>query len=213
MGQDPRANRFLIDLPIDFSEIATAGATEGVAARGVRQQAAARLLGPLESIWPGIAVLVAVILAALGASRSALKPSAACRKCGRPVCTRCDPGLPGEDLCGQCVNVFLRKSVADPPARIRKEARVRAYQILRVRFLRALGLFSGGGGHVMMGEVALGTGLLFALAFCLTLAAGVPHLIRAPGSGLAAVAAAGFGAVILAAVYLLSVRDLFGKTR
>jgi len=213
MGQDPRANRYLIDLPIVFGDIATAGADEAVAARGVRQQAAVRLFGPLESIWMGIAILVAVMLAALGAGRSALKPSSACRKCGRPVCARCDPGLPAEELCGQCVNVFLRKSVADPPARIRKEARVRAYQILRSRFLRALSLFSGGGGHVMMGEVALGTGLLFALAFCLTLAAGVPHLIRAPESGIAAVTAAGLGATVVAAVYLFSVRDMFGKTR
>jgi tetratricopeptide (TPR) repeat protein len=213
MGQDPRANRYLIDLPIAFADVATAGEDPSVAARGVRQQAAARLFGPLQSVWPGVAILVAVILAVLGAARSALKPSAACRKCGRPVCARCDPGLPGEDLCGQCVNVFLRKSVADPPARIRKEARVRAYQILRTRVLRALSLFSGGGGHVMMGEVALGTVLLFALVFCLTLAAGVPALIRAPQSGIGAVTAAALGAVFVAAVYLLSVRDLFGKTR
>ncbi len=213
MGQDPRANRYLIDLPIVFSDIATAGADEAVAARGVRQQAAARLFGPLESIWLGVAILVAALLAALGASRSSLKPSSACRKCGRPVCARCDPGLPAEELCGQCVNVFLRKSVADPPARIRKEARVRAYQILRTRFLRALSLFSGGGGHVMMGEVALGTGLLFALAFCVTLAAGVPQVIRSPESGIAAVATAGLAAAVVAAVYFFSVRDLFGKTR
>lgn len=213
MSAPPRANLYLIDSGLVFADVASLGSGAELASRGVRAQATSRIFGPLAAIWPGLVVALALLLGALGALRKRLAPSEACRKCGRPVCSRCDPGLPSEGLCGQCVNVFLRKSVADPPARIRKEARVKAYQIFRVRLARTLGVLLGGGGHIALGEIALGTGLLLAIALCLAIAFGVFNVLRAPEQGIAWALTAGLCAVLCLTLYLVAVRDLFSKTR
>ncbi len=218
MGQDFHANAFLIDIDLPWSEIARAGTDADLAELGVRRQAEARLFGPLRAISIGVAVFVGLCLVLLTLLRSKLRPSAACEKCGRPVCNRCDPTLPDDRLCGQCVNVFLKRAAADPPARIRKEARVKAYQVLRVRVARLLSVALGAGGQVALGSPLAGAALLFLLLFLLANALGLffPALaapFRPPFAGPLSAGLALASFVLLLPVYVLAVRDTFVKTR
>ncbi len=213
MSAPPRANVFLIDSGIVFADVAALGSSPELASRGVRQQAERRIFGAFEPVQTPAIVFLLAALVALGVLRARLRPSEACRKCGRPVCARCDPGLPSEGLCGQCVNVFLRKSVADPPARIRKEAKVKAYQIFRLRLVRGLAVLLGGGGHIAVGETGLGAGLLFGLVFFGVLATGLLNVLRPPEEGIVATVAAVVAGLVAVLLYIVAVRDLFSKTR
>ncbi|MHB1843839.1 MAG: tetratricopeptide repeat protein [Deltaproteobacteria bacterium] len=209
-GDDLRANRYLIDVPLTWGEIAETG--RGSLASGVRSQAMARLFGPLSrSALPAAGVVMALlfILAILGPR---MRPSSQCVKCGRPVCGRCDADLAGDGLCGQCVNVFIRRSVADPPARIRKEARVKAYQSWRGMLVRALAVLLGGGGHVAGGQPLVGYVLLWSLAFLGLNAFGGASFFRTPVAGLWVVRLLLFGLLLLP-VYGLAVRSVFMDER
>ncbi len=209
-GDDLRANRYLIDAPLSWAEISRAG-TEGYG-REVRAQAEARLFGPLAGVPLAAAGVVAGLLALLTLLASRLRPCSQCVKCGRAVCGRCDADLAGDGLCGQCVNVFIRRSVADPPARIRKEARVKAYQAFRQSLVRALALLFGGGGHLVGGQPLVGYAVLWSLAFLAINAAGAANFLRAPLGGLWLVRLLVFGLLLLP-VYGLAVRSAFSDDR
>ncbi len=199
-----RANRYLIDVPLAWSEISGAGARE--TEEGVRRQVAARLLGPLAGEEAPAAGALALFLLLFNLLGRRLRPCSQCAKCGRPVCGRCDVGLAGDGLCGQCVNVFIRRSVSDPPARIRKEAKVRAYQAYRATTLRTLA-FLGGAGHLASGRPLVGVVIAWLVAF-FTLNAFWGDLLRSPTPGLAALRIV-LCLALLAPIYLLSVRDIF----
>ncbi|MHB8418972.1 MAG: tetratricopeptide repeat protein [Myxococcales bacterium] len=209
-ADDLRANRYLIDVALPWSEIAGADAED--VAGGMRTQAEVRLFGPLAGAEPGVAAALALLLAALGFGKRRLRPCSQCVKCGRPVCSRCDPGLAGEGLCGQCVNVFIRRSASDPPARIRKEARVRAYQSFRQSTLRALAVALGGAGHLASGRPLEGIAILWVGAFLLLNATGAGDFLRSPVPGAWAVRFALF-ALPLLPLYALSVRSVFQEQR
>ena len=199
-----RANRYLIDVPLAWSEISATGARE--TEQGVRHQVGMRLLGPLAGLEiPAAGALVIFLLALSGLGRR-LRPCSQCAKCGRPVCGRCDVGLAGDGLCGQCVNVFIRRSASDPPARIRKEAKVRAYQAYRATTVRTLA-FLGGAGHLASGRPLLGVLIAWSVAF-FSLNAFWGDFIRAPTPGLTLLRV-GLFLLLLSPIYLLSVRDIF----
>jgi hypothetical protein len=205
-GDELRANRYLIDVPLAWTEIAGAGA--GEAEEGVRSQVSARLLGPLAGSELPTAVVLGLFFFVLSVSKRRLRPSSQCAKCGRPVCGRCDLGLAGEGLCGQCVNVFIRRSASDPPARIRKEAKVRAYQAYRATTVRVLAVILGGAGHLASGRPLIGVVVLWTAAFLVLNAFGWGEVLRSPTPGLALLRVVLFVALLLP-VYLLSVRDIF----
>ncbi|HUB08358.1 MAG TPA: tetratricopeptide repeat protein [Myxococcales bacterium] len=209
-ADDLRANRYLIDVGLPWADIASAG-SEDVAA-GVRMQVEGRLFGPLAGDEVPVAAVLGLLLLALTVGRRRIRPCSQCVKCGRPVCTRCDIGLAGDGLCGQCVNVFIRRSVSDPPARIRKEARVRAYQSFRQTTIRALAVVLGGAGHLAAGKPVLGFLILWSGAFLLLNALGFGDLLRAPIPGAWALRTAVF-ALLLLPIYALSVRDVFREER
>jgi tetratricopeptide (TPR) repeat protein len=217
MGQDFHANAFLVDVDLPWSEITKAGTDGELTEMGARRQAEALLFGPLHGISLGVAVFVGLFLSLLTLLRPKLQPSASCEKCGRPVCGRCDPGLSDERLCGQCVSVFLKRSAADPPARVRKEARVKAYQLLRVRVARLLSIALGAGGQVALGSPLAGLAVLFVLLFFIDNGLGVffPVMtpLRAPYTGPLTVALALASVLLILPVYFLSVRDTFVRTR
>jgi tetratricopeptide (TPR) repeat protein len=199
-----RANRYLIDVPLAWAEIASVGASE--TEEGVRRQVGARLLGPLageELPAAGALVVLLLVLSALGRR---LRPCSQCAKCGRPVCGRCDVGLAGDGLCGQCVNVFIRRSASDPPARIRKEAKVRAYQAYRTTTVRTLA-FLGGAGHLASGRPLIGALVAWSVAF-FTLNAFWGDFLRSPTPGLTLLRIV-LCLVLLSPIYLFSVRDVF----
>lgn len=160
---DFRANRWILDVPVALPairELAHADGTPGLAAEAVR----ARLAGGLPpAAWPLGPLALLALLWLLGLAGRSLRPSGACARCGRPACARCD--AQAGPLCGQCVNVFVRKGVVEPRDRARKEAQVRRHEAVELWTARVLALLGGGAGHVWRGDVVRGFLVLFALAF------------------------------------------------
>jgi hypothetical protein len=209
---DFAANRYLVDVPVPAGKV-LALANAGASRDALRDWAAARVAGPMpRAVWPfaGLAVLGLLWLFGLGAAR--LGPSGACEKCGGPACRRCESGA--GRLCGQCVNVFLRKGVVDPRDRVRKEAQVRRRARAAAVATRVLAIAGGGAGHVWSGAVVAGSLVLAALlflGFVVVFWRGLlppPHPSPHVLAGKLAVAAPA-----AAVVWALAVRDAFRRTR
>ncbi len=209
--EDFRANRWLIDVPVRAAEVSRLASDE--APRAVGEAVLATLAGPFPRwSWPWGLLGVALALWPIGLARRRLAPSAPCERCGRPACHRC--GTVTGQLCGQCVNVFLKKGVVDARDRARKEAQVRWHARRRRLVARALAVVGGGAGHVWHGEAARGALVLLGLAFLVALAVSWRGLLPAahPSAWLARSRVA--VAVSLALlVWVLAARDLFCRTR
>lgn len=206
------ANLYLVDVPVPSAKVLALANGEASAA-ALRAWASAGIAGALpRDAWPwmGAGLVAALWLLALVAGR--LSPSVPCDKCGGPACRRCDGGA--TQLCGQCVNVFLRKGVVDPRDRTRKEAQVRRHARLSAIATRVLAVAGGGAGHVWNGAAVAGSLVLVALlflGFVVVFWRGVlppphpsPHVL--------------FGKLAFAApaalvVWGLAVRDAFRRTR
>jgi tetratricopeptide (TPR) repeat protein len=205
-----RANFVLIDAPFPWSE--ATGWGDAMVEEGVRHQAEVRLFGPLAPVAPFAAGAVALLLLILSIAGPHIQPSSPCEKCGRPVCTRCDRALQAEQMCGQCVNVFLKRSIADPLARVRKEAQVANYQNLHRMLTRGLGVLLGGAGLLPTGFPVRGSLTLWALAFLLLTATGAGRWLHAPASDLWVLLALP-SVVALAAIYGFGLRRTFVETQ
>jgi len=207
--EDFGANRWLVDVPVAAAEIRALAADD--VPRAVEDAVLARLAGPLPPpLWPWAPLGAAVALWLMGLLRRRVAPSVACERCGRAACARCDGGA--GPLCGQCVNVFVKRGVVEPRDRLRKEAQVRRHARARRLVARVLAL--AGGGHVWRGEPARGALVLLALAFLGAVAVfwrGVvppPHPAAWVAFGKLAVAAS-----LAVVVWALAVRDVFKRTR
>jgi hypothetical protein len=163
----------------------------------------------------GLPVIAALLVFALHLLRARLRPSGRCERCGREVCKRCDPDArPSEQLCAQCVNVFIRRTGVDAAERIRKEYAVQAYHRQRHTLARALGVIVGAG-HVMMGYPLRGIVYLMitsSLVASVVLWHGLAHDPVAVRSSLSlfriGLTAAGF-----IAIYAICLRDLVNRQR
>ncbi|HEX9289555.1 MAG TPA: hypothetical protein VF904_08530, partial [Anaeromyxobacteraceae bacterium] len=207
--EDFGANRWLVDVPVAAAEIRALAADD--VPRAVGDAVLARLAGPLPPpLWPWAPLGAAAALWLIGLVRRRAAPSAACERCGRAACARCDSGA--GPLCGQCVNVFVRKGVVEPRDRLRKEAQARRHARTRRLVARALAL--AGAGHVWRGQPARGALVLLALAFLGAVAVlwrGVvppPHPAAWVALGKLAVAAS-----LALLVWALAARDVFKRTR
>ena len=160
---DFSANRYLVDVPVPAGELrALAAADASVDELGdwVRR----RLAGPLpRAAWPWAPLGAVALLWAFALAGRRLGPATCCERCGGAACRRCD-GAAGA-LCGQCVNVFVRKGVVDARDRLRKEAQVRRHGRLRQHATRVLAVVGGGAGHVYDGAPAKGALLLLGVLF------------------------------------------------
>jgi tetratricopeptide (TPR) repeat protein len=211
-----KSNRFVMDVPLDPSQLEPLIEAEERAADAVgdevRAQLASNVPGPVGAALP---VAAAIAVLALHLARSRLRPSGRCERCGREVCRRCDPDArPSEALCAQCVNVFIRRSGVDPAERVRKEYAVEAYYRRRQLAARILAVVSGAG-HVLLGYSV--RGLLFLLVTASLLASvvlwrGVAHDPLALRSGISFLRL-GFAAAFLLAVYAVCLRDLLARQR
>lgn len=209
---DFSANRYLVDVPVPAAKV-RALATQDGTAQALREAVRSRLAGPVpRGAWPWAPLGLLAFLWALALAGRAVDPARACEKCGRPACRRCDAG--GGPLCGQCVNVYVRKGVVDARDRLRKEAQVRRHQQVHQLLARTLAVVSGGAGHVFHGLAGRGfavlVGLLF-VGFLVWFWRGImPPPLPSPYAlwGKLAVAVP-IGLV----VYLVAVRDLFRRTR
>ncbi|MGZ6125711.1 MAG: tetratricopeptide repeat protein, partial [Myxococcales bacterium] len=209
-----KSNRFVMDVPLDPSQLEPLIEVEERAAVAVgdevRAQLAANLPAPLVA---GLPVLAALLVLALHLARGKLRPSGRCERCGREVCRRCDPDArPSEALCAQCVNVFIRRSGVDPSERVRKEFAVEAYHRRRRLAARVLAVLSGAG-HVLLGYSV--RGLLFLLITASLLASmvlwrGVAHDPLGLRTGFSYLRLA-YASAALIAVYAVCLRDLLAR--
>jgi len=210
--EDMRANRWLVDAPVPMSAY-TALAVQDPAPAALGAAVRAWLAGALPSnLWPWapLGLLALLWLSVLGDRR--LRPSRACEKCGRPACARCD-GATGL-LCGQCVNVFVKKGVVEGRDRLKKDQQVRRH----VRFGRILaraGAIAGGGPGYLLHDAPWRGFVVLGLLFFAAFLALVPGGVLPPPQPSPAASALRLGAAIVlgAAVYLIAVRDLFRRTR
>lgn len=208
VGGDLRANQYLIDRSLTWSEIIGGGAVE--VEQGVRSEASAWLMGPLESSWEFATAALLVLFLGLSVIEGRLRPSTRCLKCGRPVCTRCDHNLPGDGLCGQCVNLAGQRPSVDPKFRRRKAQQIKAHQATRTALVRILAVTTGGAGQIATGQPLLGLGLCWIVLFLGLNAFGGADLLRAPLPGLGLPRLILFGLLLLPP-YLLSVHAAFRR--
>jgi tetratricopeptide (TPR) repeat protein len=162
------ANRYLVDVPVPAGEIA-ALARADAGAETVGGWARAAIAGRIpRAAWPWAGAAALALLWLLALAGRGLAPARACDRCGGAACVRCDPAA--KELCGQCVNVYLKKGVVDARDRLRKEAQVRRHVRVEQLVARALAVAAGGAGPVWTGAVARGALLLLALLFAVFLA-------------------------------------------
>jgi tetratricopeptide (TPR) repeat protein len=160
---DFAANRWLVDVPVPDEKIRALAGSDGTP-DAVAAWAQKRLAGDLpRALWPWGPVAWLVGLWVLGLAASRLHPARACERCGGAACPRCEAAA-GE-LCGQCMNVFVRKGVVDARDRLRKEAQVRRrLQLVNVA-TRILSIVAAGAGQVFHGATARGALLLLGTLF------------------------------------------------
>jgi tetratricopeptide (TPR) repeat protein len=211
-----KSNKFVMDVTLDDSLLEPLLDAEERVADPVGDEVRAQLAGPLPVDWAWVLPIVAgAVFFVLHLSRGKLKPSDRCERCGREVCKRCDPDArPNEQLCAQCVNVFIRRTGVDAAERIRKEYAVQAYHKRRETIARVLNMISGAG-HVMMGYPIRGmiflvlTGSLIA---SIVFWGGLLHDPIAVRTGIS-LFRVGVTAAGLIAVYALCLRDLIARQR
>jgi len=211
-----RANRFLMDVPLDAAQLAPLLSREEQVAAPIADEARAWLAGGLSPVFAiALPLIAAALLLALHLAGGRLRPSGRCDRCGREVCKRCDPDArPAEALCAQCVNVFIRRSGVDAAERVRKEFAVQAWHRRRRLAARLLALVSGAG-HVMLGYPLRGALFLLvsgSLLASIVLWSGLTHHPIAVGSGVSWVRVGATAAAVIA-VYAFCLRDLVLRQR
>jgi len=209
---DFRANRWLVDVTLPVDRIAEL-AGHDPAPRAVAEALRRRLAGPLErASWPWLPLTLLALLWGSLAVASRLSPSRACERCGRPACHRCD-GVSAA-VCGQCVNVFYRQNMVDTRDRMRKEAQVRRHAQWGRLVARAMAVVGGGAGQIVSGRAPLGAVLLFLLMFLGAVIWFWQGVLPPPQPApYAAVLRLTLAVPLFLALYALTVRDAFRRTR
>jgi tetratricopeptide (TPR) repeat protein len=211
-----KSNKFVLDMSLDDSLLQPLLDAEQRAATPVGDEIRAQLsFGlPVEAAT-GLPIIAALLIFALQMLKQRIRPSGRCERCGREVCKRCDPDArPSEQLCAQCVNVFIRRTGVDAAERIRKEYAVQAYHRHRHTLARVLGVISGAG-HVMMGYPLRGiiylvlTGSLVASILLWHGVAHGPVAVRSTVS----LFRVGLTAAAIIAIYAICLRDLVNRQR
>jgi tetratricopeptide (TPR) repeat protein len=204
---DPRANRYLLDVPLDARDLA--GTVDRADAGLLAAVAASRLVGSIPAAaapWTVGGILAGLlVLGLVGRNRAARS----CQKCGRPVCRRCDPEVGAGELCGQCVHVYARREPVEPSDRIQKDIAVQRHAAFRRRARRALAFVLGA--QVVSGRVWRGAALL-AGAAALAAALWFPDgLVRPEPGGPPAFLRLALAGPALLVVWIVGVRDALGR--
>jgi tetratricopeptide (TPR) repeat protein len=164
-----------------------------------------QMLGVPMGAWPVVLVALLALGGGLGAWRLKNGAAAACVRCGREFCPRCQMGRRGE-LCSPCHHIFVKKEGVDARVRVQKMGEIKAWRHReRLRHLACAAL-APGGGHLAAGKFRTGVLLLLPAAFLasrVVLGAGVyasPWSLGGPASAWLT----GAGGVALAALWALS---------
>lgn len=209
---DTRANVYVLDLPLPDEAIEAVAGRETESVRTFGGPVIQGVAGAGGSKLAAVIAAVPVVFVLLGALvQRRLRPATRCDKCGRAVCSRCDPELGATSgLCAQCISVFVRRSGVDPPDRIRKEISVRKFRHRQRLLVRLVAVLVGGGGHVLSGRLVAGT--LFLMVFSALVAQAIfqEGFLPAPVALPTAVSPVRLGALAVALLSLcvLSVRHL-----
>jgi tetratricopeptide (TPR) repeat protein len=211
-----KSNKFVLDMPLDDRLLAPLFDVEEGAAAPIGDEVRADLsFGLRDEAASVLPVAVAALVIVLFGLRDRLRPSGRCERCGREVCKRCDPDArPSEQLCAQCVNVFIRRTGVEAAERVRKEIAVQSYHRRRRALARALNLLVGAG-HVMIGYPVRGLFFLMvetSLLASIVLWHGLAHGPVAVRSGMSFFRI-GLTAAAFIAVYALCLRDLVRRQR
>ena len=216
LSANRKANKFLIDVPLEDSMLDPLLEAEARVAAPVGDEARALLAGPLPPVFASLLpVLAALGFVGLHSLSLRLRPSGRCERCGREVCKRCDSDArPSEGLCAQCVNVFIRRTGVDAAERIRKEYAVQAYHRRRETVARILNMISGAG-HVLLGHPVSGVGFLVLTGMIVASVAFWRGLLHDPVAVRANVSLLRVGATVASflAVYTICLRDLIARQR
>lgn len=197
-------NWYLADATLSRRELASVATRSGEGDRVFGQVAGALL----PFVPPGIGIwapaLVVLLLSWASTQRRSLQPSASCVRCGRAVCSRCDPESKGGQECGQCVHVYRRRGVVDPGARARKEAAVRRHRERQVHLRKAASLLLAG--PIVSGKIGRGVALVGVFIFLAVLVWMGDGVVRPVFGGFPSEWKAWAFGVPLAALYLVGLR-------
>jgi hypothetical protein len=211
-GEPPQMNRFLVSPPLSQAALDEVERGAGVGA-AVEAQLAQVLLGtapdPLAFAAPALAALLGLGLAGL---RRALGASKVCERCGRPVCRRCDRELGvGSAMCQQCINVFARKAVVVPRAKVLKQLEIERGQQWQQRASCVLGVLVGGAGHLFVGRPVRGALYAFVFLFAVFGLLTRHGVLRAPWAEVPLVLKLAPVGLVLLGLYVLSLRGLLRR--
>jgi uncharacterized membrane protein YhhN len=114
-------------------------------------------------------------------------------------------------MCGQCVNVFARKSEVPAALRVRKQIEVERHRVRRGRVSYAFGLLLSGTGHLFAGLPIRGALYAFIFLFVVFNLFFRHGVLRAPYGTLPVALRLGPLAAVLLIVYLASLFGLYRR--
>ncbi len=202
----------LVTPPLTRADLLSA-ANPGALAASLQSQLGLQLVGTAEP-WVGAVYPVLLSVAVVWLSRSAfrLRATKACNKCGRPVCSRCDPEVGrGSVMCHQCVNVFARKGVVSPSEKVRKQYEVARHQRRMDKVAYGLGAVCAGAGHLFAGLPVRGALHAYAFLLALTWMFFRDGLLKLPFGELPLLLRLAPAGLLLGVIYLSSLRGLYKR--
>ena len=208
---DFRANRYLLDVVVPPGQLRALARSDGTP-QALGEAVRAELAGAIPArLWPWLPLGLLAGLWILALAGWRLAPSRPCSRCGRSACRRCD-GVTG-DLCGQCVNVYVKQGVVDARDRLRKEAQVDRHRRGQAAAARTLAVLGGGAGHLFLGAPVRGALLVLGLAFLAVAIGSWDGLVPPPrGSSYATIAKLAVAIPLAIALYAWAVRDAFRRS-
>jgi tetratricopeptide (TPR) repeat protein len=160
-----RLKGYTVDGLIRTQELwAMAGAGDAEQAAATDHLWEALMLGASIGAWPFVAGALLLLGGALGGWRLKRGVAAACTRCGRVFCPRCQPGRRGV-LCLQCHHIFVKKEGVDARVRVQKMGDIKSWtRRLRLRHI-ACAVVAPGGGHLSSGRFWPGVLMLLPASF------------------------------------------------
>lgn len=154
-GRDPRVRYPVLDRR-DVDELARSAPT----AFRLSTRRGASLNSFVEALFSPTSVvfwllgLVGIVVLAL--RQQWMWTAQRCSKCGKTFCPRCKTSTESDNLCSQCISVFLKRDVVAADLQIAKQERVRRWTIWSLAMRRVAGVLVPGSHDVIDGRPWIG---------------------------------------------------------